>query len=208
MPKLFGAKHKTHYSIALVAMVGFLLYYIIADAGHSEPRLIIIGDSLSTSHENWPNYLREIAPRWNIHVMAQGGRTIRDFSIPRDLWTSGNKNETVIYFLGTNDILQKSAIGYAQHRLQSDIFFLLERNFKVLMIVPPTLDLDPGIFGKANEEHRALVESFRGTKPNLWVYDIDHVWDQSETPDGIHPSDTLSWKIASSINMVLAMNIY
>jgi hypothetical protein len=203
-----SAKHKTHYSVALSVLVITLLYYSIADAGNNEPRLIVIGDSLSTTHESWPNFLREIAPRWNIHVMAQNGRTIRDFSIPRDLWTPSDKNETVIYFLGANDIFQRNAIMHARFRLKSHIDFLLERNFKVLLIVPPTLGPDSATFDAANEQHRALVESYRGTRPNLWVYDIDTIWDQAETLDGVHPNAVLSREIAMTINIVLHMDIY
>lgn len=167
-----------------------------------------MGDSLSTTHESWPGYLREIAPRWNVQVMAQNGRTIRDFSLPRDLWTPGDKNETVIYFLGGNDILQRNNVVHARYRLQSHISFLLERNFKVLLITPPTLGVDPEMFGKTNAEHRALVESYRGTNENLWVYDMDNVWNTAQTPDGVHPSAELSREIALAINKVLAQKIY
>ncbi len=200
--------HRFHAVVALLAFLVTLLFFALPEAGHEEPRLIIIGDSLSTTHECWPNYLREMAPRWNIQVMAQNGRTIRDFSIPRDLWTIGNENETVIYFLGTNDILQRNHIAFAASRLKADIRFLLDQQFKVLLIIPPTPDFDKAIWGKSIKEHRELVKSFRGTDPNLWVYDMDNIWDKSETPDGIHPSAELSWKIAEAINWVLAQNIY
>lgn len=189
-------------------MLVALLYLSIADAGFDEPRLIIIGDSISTTHESWPNYLRQIAPRWNIQVMAQNGRTIRDFSIPRDLWTAGDRNETVIYFLGCNDIMQRSDIMHARYRLKNHISFLLDRNFKVLLIVPPTLGIDQNVYGKSTREHRELVESFRFTHPNLWVYDMDEVWDNEQTYDNIHPRSTLSFEIALIINMVLAANIF
>lgn len=193
----------------MIAVVSCGLFFILpANAGHDEPRLIIMGNSLSTTHESWPNLLREMAPRWNVHVMAQNGRTIRDFSIPRDLWTSGNKNETVIYFLGSNDILQLNAVAHAKFRLQSHVAFLLERNFKVLLITPPTFDIDEAIFGASIASHRALFESFRGTDPKLWVYDLDHIWDPTETSDGIHPTEALSMKIATTINWVLALNIH
>jgi hypothetical protein len=201
------AHSKAHYALALLLLFASLLIYFIADAGPTEPRLIVIGDSLSTTDQGWPNQLREIAPRWNVQVMAQNGRTIRDFSIPRDLWTSGN-NETVVYFLGANDILQKNATPHAKYRLQSHIAFLLERNFKVLLIIPPSLGLDDQLIGKSNSEHREMIESCRGTAPNLWVYDLDNVWDPSMTTDGIHPTAELSIEIAYAINMVLSMNIY
>jgi len=196
------------YTLTVMTAVFCIFFLIHADAGSKEPRLIVIGDSLSTTHESWPAYLRELAPRWNIHVMAQNGRTIRDFSIPRDLWTPGNRNETVIYFLGGNDILQQNHVAHARYRMESHVAFLLERNFKVLLIMPPSLGLDEEIFGKSNVDHRALVASFRGTHPNLCVYDIDHVWNPSDTGDGVHPNPSLSMEIAMAINMVLAMNIY
>lgn len=202
------ARKKIHYALGFSVLLSCLLIYFIAYGEPSEPRLIVIGDSLSTSDEGWPNQLREMAPRWNVQVMAQNGRTIRDFSIPRDLWTSGNGNETVVYFLGGNDILQRNAIVHAKYRLESHIAFLLERNFKVLLIVPPSLGLDDAMFDQPNREHREVVESCRGTSPNLWVYDIDAVWDKAMTKDGIHPTAELSREIAYAINIVLSMNIY
>jgi hypothetical protein len=208
MSTVFSVKHKRHYFVASLVLIFALLFFLIADAGHDEPRLIVMGDSLSTTHESWPGYLREIASRWNVQVMAQNGRTIRDFSIPRDLWTAGDKHETVIYFLGGNDILQRNDVVHARYRLQSHISFLLERNFKVLLLTPPTLGVDPQVFGKANREHRALIESYRGTHANLWVYDMDNVWNTAQTHDGVHPSAELSREVALAINKVLALRIY
>jgi hypothetical protein len=201
-------RRKFHYVLALLVFLISLLVYFIADAEPTAPRLIVIGDSLSTTDQGWPNQLREMAPRWNVQVMAQNGRSIRDFSIPRDLWTLGNNNETVVYFLGGNDILQRNGSTHAKYRLQSHIAFLLERNFKVLLIVPPSFGLDDQMYGEANRAHREVVESCRGTAPNLWVYDIDLVWDPSMTTDGIHPSAELSTEIAYVIDIVLSMNIY
>ena len=198
---------KAKYYILFTVLLGALVYFFIADAGHDEPRLIIVGDSLSTTHESWPNYLRQMAPRWNVHVMAQNGRTIRDFSLPRDLWTTGRRNETVVYFLGGNDILQRNPLAHARHRLEVHINFLLERNFKVLLMVPPTFGLAPNVYGLSNEEHRALIESYRGTRPNLWVYDVDDVWDNEQTYDNIHPNAELSLTIAMAVNYVLLTNI-
>jgi hypothetical protein len=64
------------------------------------------------------------------------------------------------------------------------------------------------MFGEPNREHREVIESCRGTSPNLWVYDLDLVWDPSMTTDGIHPNAELSREIAYVINIVLSMNIY
>lgn len=201
-------RYRTHYLIAAaVSLFAFLIYYV-ADAGHDEPRLIVIGDSLSTTHESWPNFLREMAPRWNVQILTQNGRTIRDFSMPRDLWTTGDRNETVIYFLGCNDALQRNEIMYAETRLRTHISFLLDRNFKILLVIPPTLGEGDEELSKSIERHRALVKSYRGTHPNLWVYDADEVWDVSKCPDGVHPNQELSLQLAEAINWVLALNIY
>ena len=166
--------------LLVFAVLVLVFVFSVADAGHDEPRLIVIGDSMSTTHESWPNFLRYLAPRWNIHLMAQNGRTIRDFSLPRDLWTPGDRNETVIYFLGTNDMLQRNDIGHARYRLRSHISFLLDRNFKVLLIVPPYLGAFQESHGRWMEEHRELIKGFRGTHPNLWVYDMEQVWDDDQ----------------------------
>ena len=86
--------------------------------------------------------------------------------------------------------------------------FLLDRNFKVLLIVPPRFNVDQEMFAKSIEEHRAMIESCRGTRENLWVYDMEEIWDSSQTPDGVHPTSTLSYEMALIINYVLGMNIY
>jgi hypothetical protein len=193
-------------------ILGLLLYSILFPSATSAdpvvPRLIVVGDSLSSTRHSWPGKLGELTDRWAIQVMAQNGRAIRDFSFPRDLWTSGNQNDTVVYFLGCNDILQRNHVDYAKYRLQTHIQFLLERNFNVLLVVPPRLELKEQTFSKSNAQHRALFEAFRHLSPRLWVYDIDNVWDPTETLDGIHPTDELSMDIAHALNMALSMNIH
>ena len=195
-----------------VARLAFVLYSILfvsaSNADHVVPRLIVVGNSLSTTHHSWPQVLGDITDRWVIHVMAQNGRTIRDFSFPRDLWTSGDNYETVVYMLGSNDIGQRNGVGHAKYQLQTQVSFLLERNFNVLLIIPPSLGLDEKKYGRSNRLHRALFESYRDTHPRLWVFDLDNVWDPALTADGVHPNDELSIEIAHAINWVLALNIY
>jgi hypothetical protein len=207
-----NASHMMRVVTALVIFLVAGLYLSVADAGHDEPRLIIIGDSISTTHESWPNRLRYLAPRWNIHLMAQNGRSIRDFSLPRDLWTPGDKNETVIYFLGANDMMQRNDVMHARYRLKNQISFLLDRNFKVLLVIPPRLNPNMAsgreAFEKSTEQHRALMETYRGTHPNLTVFDVDQIWDNLQTYDGVHPKPGLSNEIALHINWVLGTNIY
>ena len=85
---------------------------------------------------------------------------------------------------------------------------MLERNFNVLLITPPSLGLDEKKYGRSNRLHRALFEPYRDTHPRLWVFDLDKVWDPALTADGVHPNDELSIEIAHAINWVLALNIY
>lgn len=199
---------KTRLGALFLAAIAMLVYFSLAEADPPVPRLIVIGDSLSASHDSWPKQLGRLAPRWNIQVLAQNGRTIRDFSLPRDLWTTGDANETVVYFLGGNDILQKYAVAHAEYRLKTHINFLLERNFKVLLIIPPTFGFEDEVHRKSNEAHRELIKSYRQTHPNICIYDMDNIWDKNETWDGIHPKPGLSYEIALALNMVLGMNIY
>lgn len=199
---------KTLCLLIFLITIGVAGFSTSSEAGHDEPRLIIIGNSLSTTHESWPNYLRGLAPRWNIHVYAQNGRSIRDYDPPRDLWTSGSLPETVIYFLGTNDVLQNTDIISATYRLRNHLSFLLDRNFKVLLLNIPYLTIGNGRYTESLEQHRALIDSFRGSHPNLWVYDVNNIWSVESCPDGIHPDADLSYKIAEAINWVLALNIY
>ncbi|MEH6593034.1 MAG: SGNH/GDSL hydrolase family protein [Halioglobus sp.] len=196
------------YLTRLAFVLSSILFVSATNADHVVPRLIVVGNSISTTHHSWPNVLGDLSDRWAIHVMAQNGRTIRDFSFPRDLWTAGNQNDTVVYFLGGNDILQRNHVDFAKYRLQLHANFLLQRNFKVLLVMPPNFGLDEEMFGESNRQHRKIFEDLRGTHPRLWVYDIDAVWDPAGTSDGIHPDDELSYEIAQAINWVLAMNIY
>lgn len=202
-----GSKTKW-LGILIATLVAVLAYLSVAEAEPSMPRLIVVGDSLSAGPESWPSQLRRLAPRWNIHLMAQNGRTIRDFSLPRDLWTDGKTNETVVYFLGGNDIIQQYDVAHAEYRMKTHINFLLERNFKVLLIVPPTFGFENEIQRQSNEAHRALISSYRQTHPNICIYDMDNVWDGYQTIDGVHPKPGLSYEMALVINMVLGMNIY
>ncbi len=208
---------KTRLGLLAVAVLATVLYLSISEAGQPPPRLIVIGDSLSASLESWPEELRRLASgTWNIQVMAQNGRTIRDFSIPRDLWTPGNVNETVVYMLGTNDMLQRNDIMHAKYRLRNHLSFLLDRHFNVLLVIPPQLDprafspdatlSDVQAWNRSIKEHRQLFETFRGTHPNLRVYDLEEVWDSVATYDGIHPEVPLSQEIALRLNWCLWMN--
>jgi hypothetical protein len=70
----------------------------------ADQRVIVIGDSISEHIYCWPNELRLENPQLNLQLMTQSGRTIRDFSIPRDLRNVSEK-DVVIYFLGANDAL-------------------------------------------------------------------------------------------------------
>ncbi len=177
-------------------------------ADSEKPRLIVIGDSLSVHHDSWPSFLRNIAPRWNILVHAQNGRTIRDYDPPRDLWTSAVLPETVVYFLGTNDVLQNTKITSAKYRLRNHLSFLLERNFKVLLVNIPVITAGAGQFDALLEKHRTLIESFRGTHPNLQVFDLNNVWEPERCFDGVHPDATLSNQVAEAINWFLALSVY
>jgi len=198
-----GLRRGLSLLIPVLALVAASIY-----AGHDEPRLIIIGDSLSTTHESWPNFLRKLAPRWNIHLLAQNGRTIRDYDPPRDLWTPGDKPETVVYFLGTNDVLQRDDVIFATYRLKNHISFLLDRNFRVLLINLPRFNFGDAKFAANLAAHRALIDSFRDTNPRLYVYDLDRIWDSKHAPDGIHPDAELSQRIAVTLDRVLAEKIY
>jgi hypothetical protein len=103
---------------------------------------------------------------------------------------------------------------HAKTRLKTHVDFLLGRNFKVLLLIPPTLTLDAfpeadrKLHAQITERTRALFESYRGTDPNLWVYDLDEVWDNAETMDGVHSNPELSLRIAMAINWTLSLNIY
>jgi len=180
-------------------LIGFVLLLLTALPlpASAQERLIVIGDSLSSTRTSWPTYVS------GTQVMAQPGRTIASYDPPRDLYAFGG--ETIVYMLGTNDIGADSVYwdGDASRcvrRLQEQLRFLTGRGFKVLLVVPPDYHIEH--LAESNRKHR---EGFLAiSMPGVYIMDLDAVWDSGQTLDGLHPNTELSYAIALAIEAALA----
>ena len=162
----------------------------------ADQRIIIIGDSISEHIYCWPNELRSENPHLNAQLMTQSGRTIRDFSIPRDL-RNVSGNDVVIYFLGTNDAFSGYPMRYVRESFASHMIFLQERGFRVIVLVPPPASvLMPKI---AHVRDIIIQQSVR--------LHVEHhelaFWDETMTNDGIHPTPELSRLVSDFVYQLL-----
>jgi len=162
----------------------------------ADQRIIIIGDSISEHIYCWPNELRTDNPHLNAQLMTQSGRTIRDFSVPRDLRNVSGK-DVVIYFLGTNDAFSGYPMRYVSESFASHMVLLKERGFRIIVLIPPPASvLMPKI-----AQVRTVI------KQQSVRLDIEHhelvFWDESMTKDGIHPTPELSRLVADFVYTLL-----
>lgn len=164
-----------------------------------EPRLIVIGDSLSATASSWPVYME--APV--INLMAQIGRTARDYSPPRDLRPT-HAGDRVVYFLGGNDIGMQSVHngdpGPTRIVVLDHLRFLTGRGFRVLLVIPPDFGFD--LLAQSNRKHRNMFAAIE--LPGVTTIDINEVWDTDRTLQyGIHPDPSLSYDMAKAIERML-----
>jgi hypothetical protein len=157
----------------------FLLILLLSGCVKAEP-IAVIGDSLTSVIYSWANVIS--TPEQPLYIMAQPGRTIRDYEIPRD-WVAFHYSH-VIYFIGTNDILAELNILKTRRIFRHHIRFMIDRNFKPIVILPPVYD-------KAKENSLAIRKMMRNTSDNhaVPIIDLANVWDSSWTRDGVHPTE-------------------
>jgi hypothetical protein len=184
---------KYFYLVAATVLV-FLL--ALPPYCHAAGGVIVIGDSMSAQPTSWPTWLRENTGR-NVMVMAQNGRTIRDFTIPSDLQKDWNM-DTVIFLLGGNDIFNKTPDGLLKQRIVTHLRFLKDRGFRVIVVLLPPW------YGKEKEVHEVNMRlAFIAWSMDIEVISIDAVWDTGGTYDTVHPLEPLSRSIAEEIGKSL-----
>jgi len=173
-----------------------LALLVCCQSSMADQRVIVMGDSISEHIYCWPNELRLEHPQLNMQLMTQSGRTIRDFSLPRDL-RNVSKKDVVIYFLGTNDAIQGYTMRYVNQAFVSHMVFLQERGFSIIVLLPPAASsLLPKI------EHVRTVIMMQSVRLGIEHYDLEF-WDESMTKDGIHPGPELSRLVAEFVYSLL-----
>jgi len=170
----------------------FLLLALTSCAARSG--VIIIGDSISSSSESWPRYL-------NAHVLlnAQPGRFIRDFTLSRDIKATPDA-DTVIYFIGSNDIIFGNPIDLVKEALQSHLRMLKDRGLRVIVVIPAKYPCCERQGWLMREALRNIVAEMK-----LESVDMNPIWDVNQTYDTVHPTPELSVKIAERIQAALEL---
>jgi lysophospholipase L1-like esterase len=158
--------------------------------------IIVMGDSLSAQQTSWPEVLRYNTGR-HVQVMAQNGRTIRDFTIPNDLHADRNIN-VVMYLLGGNDAFQSTPGSIIKERVRTHLRFLRDRGFRVIVIkVPPF----PFSVDEVKRINSLIVPIARSLK--LEIIDPSPIWNTVPTYDTVHPTPEGSEILAEYIQRFL-----
>ena len=151
--------------------------------------VIVMGDSLSATEDSWPSHVNG----HHIGLIVQGGRSIRDFDPPRDIF-AGLPFTTVVYFLGSNDAAQGYPTYRAHLQFRAHMELLDSRRFKVVVVLPPHPTKSPyseANFTKLRGEMKVICREMK-----LDCHDIMEVWDDEQVvEDGLHPNEELNRKI-------------
>ena len=154
----------------------------------AEPRLVIIGDSISAGSDSWPTHLQGYYP----HILAQGGRLAREYAPPRDIRVTNGDNKAV-YFLSTGDILHNADAKETRKYISAHVQLLTSRGFEVTLVTPPIFGIPK--YNKVNRQHRRMINRI----PNVSHCDLAYMWDKDKTWDSVHPVPELSERIAWEI---------
>jgi hypothetical protein len=171
-----------------------ILLLILSGCVRAEP-IAVIGDSLTSVEHSWAN----VIPR-QMYIMAQPGRTIRDYDMPRD-WVAV-QYKYVIYFLGTNDIIGGISFFKVQRTFRQHIGFMQVRGFKPIVILPP-------VYPQAEQSSLVLRKMLASTcrNHNVPTIDLEGVWEPDWTFDGVHLTNYSHLLLAEYINEQLKVLI-
>jgi len=154
--------------------------------------IVAIGDSITAGPTSWPRQMITMHPDMGMRIIAQGGRKLSEFSLPRDIQASDTFS-TAVYFLGTGDGLKGENLKKTEFLFRIHMAQLQQAGFRVLVILPP----HP--LAKIRPVRRILkrvckAQGFECYRPP---------WSQEQTVDGIHPNPELSTEIANFIHYKL-----
>ena len=179
-------------------MIRILAMFCLLSCTPINAGIVVIGDSTSAGMKSWANLMRDDGI--NLQLIAMSGRTIRDFSVPRDIKASFNF-DTAVYFLGINDAFSKYPVFYVERFMVEQLHLLMVRGFKTIVLIPPNIPhLDPYM----NDVRTMMIKYCDQRKhfPKLRCHEIKS-WDPELTPDGIHPSDELHYLISEEVKTYL-----
>jgi len=187
-PSQQRSKTPTNICARLVVLLSFFFLSSACSAGGA----IVVGDSITAQVDSWPSYVDA-----RLMVNAQNGRYARDFTFSHDMKADVNI-DTVIYFLGTNDIVGKTPDGIFRDAVEAHMRFLKARGFRVIVVLPAKYSYYLDGSWRVRQALRDIVAEL-----NLESIDLNQVWDEGQTLDTIHPLPALSQEIARVIGAAL-----
>lgn len=144
--------------------------------------IAVIGDSMTANPSSWANLIDDRGQK--MYIMAQPGRSIRDYQMPRDFYAYEGYYTDVVYFIGSSDIYDRTHFLRIERNINEHLSFLLERGFNVIVILPTIYEGRP-------VESRIVRSVMRRVcqKHGIPFIDLIEVWDSSWTSDGAHPNE-------------------
>ena len=165
--------------IALILLGGIWITSWFAPNLRADP-VIVIGDSLSAVHYSWANQIRDAGTR--VRLLAQNGRAIVEYELPRDLMADGNYSK-VLYLLGGNDALKGYPLSAVKRHFRAHMVLLRQRGFNVTVVVPPVFP-----FQQEDSVAVRLVLLCQCSSMSLDCIDLQDIFPDVPTYDTVHPT--------------------
>lgn len=169
-----------------------------------KPKLLVIGDSLSTgfgtsAEEAWPNLLRldpDVGPHWNVVNASTNGSGYlsvgdNESTFATQLAASVSSDDSLILFFGSENDMGKSA---AQVQAAAGAVYAQAKesapNAKLVVVGPPSYSVEPEDSRRAVRDGVGAAASTAGAE---FIDPIEEGWIMGNTgallgDDGDHPS--------------------
>jgi hypothetical protein len=182
-------------ALGMLMLVLFMSLPCVADDSQG---YWVFGDSLTSEDKSWASQLNDLDFA-HIQNLAQAGSLLTNSSIPKQL---SCYRRQVIYWLGTND----AGFGIDEElyklKLNNHMTTLKNRGCVVYLVLPVQVNITP--------EHTTRTIAARD-----WTYDVgvlytnvvilDAPYDETQTTDGLHPTDAAQFWLAAYFSNVLGL---
>ncbi len=171
---------------------------LLATTTQAQPPITVIGDSLTSCADCWPEVLRDDG--YHMRPIGRGGLRAEEYEHPPYLlpWPGA----VYIYTLGINDAADPDAVALYDSQFSKHMGTLRALKARIIVLVPPTLsDRDMRPIRRTVNQWCAIVE-FMGL-PDVQCLDMDDIWDSVERYDGLHTTQGGARTIANFVSTAL-----
>ena len=173
----------------LVGLILIGLFISIPCKADNSKAYWVFGDSLTSEDKSWASQLNDLDFA-HIQNLAQAGSLLTNSSIPKQL---SCVQREVIYWLGTNDAGHGVGEALYKLKLNNHMTTLKNRGCVVYLVLPIQVNLTP-------------AHTTRTLAARDWTYDVgvsytnvvilDAPYDETQTTDGLHPTDGAQFWLA------------